>query len=367
MWNPDERSERYRTAGTALLLLLYFLTFFTGGVLAHHFLEQRKAAAYTRPFSVFWEAWDALEESFYGNMPSAQQRTYGAIRGFLTMLDDPYTVFLEPQPAEMEQDRLAGVYGGLGLDLWRDAEDQVVVAPYPGSPAEAAGVRQGDVLLAVDGAPVEEETLDAIRVRLRGEIGTTVTLALSRPTDPAFELVVERGEMQVPSVTYRTLDRNPSIGYLQIISFTGRTPDEAAEAVDALLAAGVDQIVLDLRDNGGGLLHPTAEVADLFLDGGVILYEQRRGSEETTIRADAGGAASRLPLVVLINRSTASAAEILAGATQARDRAVLIGERTYGKGSVQGLCSMDLRVIRWLIAPCDLGAVAPAESTAGVS
>ncbi|HIE38584.1 MAG TPA: PDZ domain-containing protein [Anaerolineales bacterium] len=327
----DKRARIY----AVLLLTLVFLLSLAGGVLAHRLLERRQAAARNRPLAVFWEAWDILEEGFYGELPSARRRTYGAIRGALALLDDPYTIFLEPQPGEVERDRLAGAYGGIGVDLWRDAEGRVILSPFPDSPAERAGVQPGDILLAVDGESVATDTTDKVRVRLRGEVSTTVTLTLSRPPTPPFDLEVIRTRIQMPSVTYRVLDQDPTIGYLHITGFTERTPTEAAEAVDALLSAEVSRLVLDLRDNGGGLIQPAVEVSDLFLDGGVVLYELHRGEEERTFRAHAGGAASDLPLVVLTNGSTASAAEMVAGAIQARERGILIGEPTFGKGSVQ--------------------------------
>ncbi len=316
----------------AFLLLAIFLLSCLGGVLTQRLLAQRPT---NRPLGLFWEAWDIVEQNFYGELPPPRQRTYGAIRGVLALLNDPYTIFLEPQPGEIERDRLAGAYGGIGVDLWRDAEGQVVLSPYPGSPAEQAGVRKGDVLLAVDGSSVITESLDGIHVRLRGEVGTTVTLTLSRPPTPPFDLQVTRAEIQVPSVSYRVLDQDPTIGYLHITGFTDRTPEEATRALEELLAAGISRLVLDLRDNGGGLIQPAVQVADLFLDGGVVLYEAHRGGEEQTFTAQPDGLAARLPLVVLVNGSTASAAEIVAGAIQARGRGVLIGEQTFGKGSVQ--------------------------------
>ena len=139
----------------------------------------------------------------------------------------------------------------------------------------------------------------------------------------------------MPSVSYRVLDEAPSVGYLHVTNFTERTPVEASEALDALLAAGVSRLILDLRDNGGGLIHSAVEVADAFLDGGVVLFETRRGGQETTFQAEPGGAATELPLVVLVNNSTASASEMIAGALQVRERATLIGEQTYGKNSSQ--------------------------------
>ena len=334
--NGNNNDQRETFVGL-LIWLVVFLLFFAAGFATHRMLNRRAAEAAAQPMGVFWEAWDIVEQSFYGEVPSPKVRTYGAIRGFLALLDDPYTVFIEPQPSEVERDRLAGAYGGIGVDVWRDAEDRVVISPYPDSPAEAAGVRAGDFLLAIDGRSVLTATVDDVRARLHGEVGTSVLLTLSRPPTPTlpFTLTVVRQEIQVPSVSYRLLDRDPSIGYLQITSFTERTPQEVEEALRSLLAQGAKRLILDLRDNGGGLIQPAVDVCDQFLDGGVILYETGRGRGERAYHARRGGLATDLPLAVLVNGSTASASEMIAGSLQAHGRAVLIGEPTYGKGSVQ--------------------------------
>jgi carboxyl-terminal processing protease len=318
----------------ALSVALIVVSCLTGGVLTQRLLHYRQQAA-ASPMRIFWEAWYALEESFYGELPSPQTRTYGAIRGALAQLNDPYTIFLEPQPTTAERDRLAGAYGGIGADLWYDDSGAVVLSPYPDSPAATAGVRPGDLLLEIDHQTVAGLTLNDIQTRLRGEVGSQVTLTLSRPPTPPFELTITRAEIRVPSLSYRLLEQNPSIGYLHITSFTAHTAEETQNAIAALLDGGATRLVLDLRDNGGGLIQPARDVADLFLDEGVLMFEVRRSSPEEVFYSRDGGPAADLPLVVLVNHSTASASEIVAGAIQARQRALLIGEPTYGKGSVQ--------------------------------
>ncbi len=323
-----------------LLTLLVCLLSFVGGAVAQRLMAQRQEELRNRPLAVFWEAWDLLDEYFYGDLPSPQERTYGAIRGMLGLLNDPYTLFLEPQPGEIERDQLNGAYGGIGVDLWRDPDGRVVLSPYPNSPAEEAGVQAGDVLLAVDHQSIDASGLDDIRTRLRGEVGTTVTLTIARPPTPSFDLPVARAEIQIPSVTSRMLDQAPSIGYLHITGFTSRTPDEAREAVNSLLAAGASQIVLDLRDDGGGLIQSAVDVAGLFLDDRVVLIEAGRG-QESVFRTDSGSVAADLPLVILVNGSTASAAEVVAGALQVYERGTLIGEQTFGKGVVQHIYTLS--------------------------
>lgn len=330
---------------TCLCLSLSFAMGFGAYRLWERSLHQEQA------LGVFWEAWDHVTDIFYGEIPSATERTYGAIRATLALLDDPHTVFIEPAPRELERDRMRGVFGGIGVDLWRDADGRVVLAPYPDSPAEQAGVLQGDVLLAVDGEEIAAETtIDEIRAWFHGEVGTTVTLALSRSspsTDSStspLEIVVTRAEIKVPSVTWRVLDQAPAsgapeagvpkIGYVHIANFTERTGGEVVAAIEDLRANGIVSLVLDLRDNYGGLVNPAVSTASQFLSDGVVMYEQSRDGERT-LEVQSGGIAPDIPLVVLVNGGTASAAEIVAGALQGSGRASLIGETTFGKGSVQ--------------------------------
>lgn len=288
-----------------------------------------------RPMALFWEAWRRLDRHFYGDLPSAQERTYGAIRAALALLDDPYTTFVEPQPTELERDQLRGAYGGIGVELRHNAEGQLVLAPYPDSPAADAGVQGGDVLLAVDDDAITGETSrDDVRLQLRGRVGTTVTLTLARPPAEPFELTIERAEVQIPSVTWRVVDGAPEVGYIHIKRFTGRTAEETHEALLALQQASVAGLILDLRDNNGGLLDPAIQIADYFLEEGVIVYQQSRGGDKT-FAVENESATVELPLALLVNGGTASAAEVVAGALRDHDRAALIGESTFGKGSVQ--------------------------------
>jgi carboxyl-terminal processing protease len=291
---------------------------------------------------VFWEAWDHVADTFYGELPSATERTYGAIRAALALLGDPHTVFIEPAPRELERDRMRGLFGGIGVDLWRDADGRVVLSPYPDSPAEQAGILQGDILLAVDSEEITKETtIDEVKAWLHGEVDTTVILTLSRsdpdadsPTPP-LEIAVTRAEIRVPSVTWRMLDQGTdAVGYIHITNFTERTGEETVSAIEDLESSGATGLVLDLRDNYGGLVNPAVNTASQFLADGVVMYEHGRDSERA-LEVQDGGIALDTPLVVLVNSGTASAAEIVAGALQGNGRAALIGETTFGKGSVQ--------------------------------
>ena len=320
-----------------LLLCLCLCLAFTAGLGLYRLWDELEQMTRPKPLGVFWEAWERVEQYFYGPIPSPRERTYGAIHETLGLLNDPYTILVEPQSRELERDQMRGSFGGIGVTLWRDAEGRMALAPYSDSPAGRAGVYEGDILLAVDAEEITGEmTGDDVRALLHGEVGTPVTLTVSRPPTPPFDLTIVREEIQVPSVTWRVLDRAPDVGYIRIKGFTERTGGETLEALRELRQAGAFSLILDLRDNYGGLIDPAVATASQFLrDGQVVLYELSRDAQERTVRVQSGGISTDLSMVVLINGGTASAAEIVAGALQDHGRAPLIGEPTFGKGAVQ--------------------------------
>ncbi len=317
-------------------LLLCLCLAFTAGFGVYWLWDEVEQAIAPKPLGVFWEAWDRVEQHFYGQVPSSRERTYGAIRETLNLLDDPYTFFVEPQSRELEQDQMHGSYGGIGVTLWCDTEGHTVLSPYVNSPAERAGVCEGDILLAVDAKAIADETtVDDVRAWLHGEIGTPVTLTISRPPTPPFDLTIDREEIQVPSVTWHVLDQAPDIGYIHVRGFTERTSDEILNALQKLRQAETSSLILDLRDNPGGLIDPAVATASQFLGDGIVLYELSRDDQERIFRVQSGGVSTSIPLIVLVNGGTASAAEIVAGALQDHGRAPLMGESTFGKGAVQ--------------------------------
>ena len=282
------------------------------------------------------EAWQLVEVNFIGTLPAAHTRAYAAIRGMLLTLNDPYTVLIDPPAARLESDQLRGRFGGIGADVRRDGEGRTRLAPYPDGPAARAGVIDGDQLSAIDGSAVlPEQRLDEIEARLRGDVGSAVRLSLAR-AGQSVEAHVVRAEIAPPSVMWRTIDGAPAIGYILIRNFTDRTLDEVHQALGELRQRGMRRLILDLRDNGGGLLQAAVDVAGQFIDG-LVTIERRRDGSEQPFSAPAGGAARDVPLVVLVNHSTASASEIVAGALRDRRQAQLIGEPTFGKGSVQNV------------------------------
>ncbi|MEW5956830.1 MAG: S41 family peptidase [Chloroflexota bacterium] len=288
-------------------------------------------------FSMYWEVWHRVEEQFYGEIPQESVSTYGAIKGSLATLNDPYTLFIEPEPAAQEKAQLEGQFGGIGAFVQRDEEGRVILEPMPDQPAAKAGLQKDDVLVAIDGTPIKPEmSTDEIVLLIRGEVGTTVVLTIERAgLDSPLDIAVERAIIETPSVYWHILEETPTIGYIQLTSFTERSNKELNQAFDDLTAQGVESYILDLRGNGGGLLETAIDVASQFIGEGAIVREDRKNEGERTYTARNGGKALDQSLVLLVNGGTASASEIVAGALQDHQRARLVGEKTFGKGSVQ--------------------------------
>ncbi len=288
-------------------------------------------------FPIFNEARAKIEANYIGALPTQTQLDYGVVRGYINALGDPYTVFVEPPQAELEAQTLSGEYGGIGVEITRNARDEIALNPFPDSPAAIAGLREGDVLLQVDEIFVTPATTnDQLAALIRGPIGTTVKIRVRQADGREATFTLTRKRIEVPSVTWRMVDGQPDIGLITLSRFSDKTAVEMAQAARDLQARGATRYVIDLRNNGGGLLTSAVEVAGLFLDGGVVMYEtSRNGPEKTYTASAASGPLRDAPVAVLVNANTASAAEILAGALLDRERAPLIGQQTFGKGSVQ--------------------------------
>ncbi len=335
-------SDRLRNILAVVLLITLAVSAFTAGYFTNDFIELRLGGTLVRErqeFDLFWEAWERIESVFLDELPTNQQLTYGAIRGAIGLLDDPYTVFVEPVARQDEIQSLRGTFGGVGAYLSRPEEGgEIVLEPMPGNPAEAAGILAQDVLLAVDGVLITPEmTVGEVADLIKGEIGTVVTLTVRHASEEnSVEISIQRAQILDASVTYRLLPEDETLGYIRLSRFSGESSKEVSEAIADLMDQGAEKLILDMRHNGGGLLDAAVSIADHFLLDGPILYQQSQDEEEQVYEATEETIAPDIPLVVLVDGGTASAAEIVAGALQDRERAVLIGSSdTYGKGSVQ--------------------------------
>ena len=274
-----------------------------------------------------------LEEHVDHEVIKPQQLTDGAIRGLLGALDDPHASYLTAEQHAKEQEGYRGYFDGIGARVTITDAGLTVIAPIPGAPAEAAGIRAGDVILAVDGAPIDHLTLIEAVNLIRGPRGSEVTLLVKRADSVEQEsITVTRGRIPIDSTAFRMLESG--IGHLWVYSFSDTTEQEVRAALDQFRDAEGRGLVLDLRNNPGGLLAAVIDVTDLFLDGGLILYEIDARGNRTDHEAGQGGEAKSMPMVVLVNQYSASASEILAGAVKVNGRASVVGETTFGKGSV---------------------------------
>jgi carboxyl-terminal processing protease len=263
-----------------------------------------------------------------------EKQTYAAIEGMLESLgDEGHTRFLTPEEREQNREGLSGTYVGIGVQL-QDEEDRVVVAtPIEGSPADEAGVESGDVVVAVDGESVRGEDISEVVRKVRGPEGSTVKLTILRDGEErVFDLV--RAEIEAPVVSWALIPQS-DVALVRLSSFSNDSAEEIREAFEEARAAGARRFVLDLRDNPGGSLDQAVEMAGDFLEPGSVVYIREEASgEREKIRVDDGAEPTDAPLAVLVNEGSASSSEILAGALRDNGRATVVGERTFGTGTV---------------------------------
>ena len=266
----------------------------------------------------------------------------GAVNGMLDILADSGTYYVTPD-VHQRSTLLTGSFEGIGATISSDNNEIVIVAPIQGTPAERAGLESGDVIVAVDGEPMLGWTTEEAVLRIRGEKGTEVTLTIRHADGTEEDITLVRDTVLVDSVyleppggILRDAEGNEvdNIGYVWIQSFSGRTTEELEDAVNGLLDQGIDGLIIDVRNNGGGLVSTTLSSTDLFLDGGTIFIERDAEGNQTTHVATQGQLNADIPIVVLQNRFSASASEIFAAAISENGRGTTIGETTFGKGTV---------------------------------
>jgi carboxyl-terminal processing protease len=343
-----------------LFILVLIAAGFTSAFLSGYFLN-----AYfidSKPiFSILDQAYGIMINHAYVDLPEQSELEYGMIRGMLQASGDPQASFHEPVQHELASNNLQGRYGGIGVELSRTGHGDVLVYPIIDSSASQAGILNNDKLVSVDGLVVTAEvSIDDIKAELRGPLGSWLNLVVSREPDfTIHEFRIKREEIHLPSVTWRTIQNYPSIGLINVNIIAETTPNEIRNAIEALQGAGANSFILDLRNNGGGLLTAGVDSAKLFLNDGIILQQQYRGEEVETFSTRSPGPLTDVPLVVLINRNTASAAEIIAGALQIHSRAQLIGESTFGKDTIQLIfdledgSSLHITAAKWWIPGID--------------
>lgn len=265
--------------------------------------------------------------------PGEDALVRGAIKGMLEVLkkDDPYALFYSPNAFRSFQELTSGKFSGIGVWLKEKESGLTIVSVLPSTPAVEAGLAEGDVIRTIDGEPVGTFTSDEAVARIKGPEGTEVALGIERGGEE-LDFEITREEIDLPNLQ-ATL-RSDDVGYIQLFGFARGAGDQVRDEVAEMLDSGAEGIVLDLRNNGGGLFSEAVEVASVFIEEGDVVIYREASDEETPYEAE-GDAFEDVPLVVLVNEGTASASEIVAGALQDQERATLIGTTTYGKGSVQ--------------------------------
>ena len=257
----------------------------------------------------------------------------GAIAGMVKTLDDPHSIYLDQQMYELMRSHTEGSFGGVGIVMGFKDNKITVISVMEGTPSEAAGIKTGDEIIAVDGVPTSEIEPEEVVLHIRGEIGTDVTLKIRRAGEEDRDYVVRRATIQVHTVAGQMLPDTDGIGYIRIASFSEHTADEFKDAYHALENEGVKGMIIDLRENPGGLVTSCVAIANMVVPKGpvvsVVQKDGRREEYESELSEE------KYPLVVLIDGNSASASEILAGALQDTGAATIVGQTSYGKGSVQ--------------------------------
>jgi carboxyl-terminal processing protease len=302
-------------------------------------------------FEPFWEAWNIVHEDFVDQPVDDVALMQGAIRGMMDALEDEHSSYMDPKTYEDANAGLSGEYEGIGAWVDTTADYLTIISPITGSPADEAGLKPGDKIIALDGEDMTGIDAELVRQRVLGPAGTTVLLTVAREgqAEP-LEFSITRARITIDSATGEMLEND--IAYVQIVTFGDKTTRELRATLEELMAQNPQGMIIDLRNNGGGFLQTSVEVASEFIGDGVILYEQYGDGQRTTYQALKNGQATEIPLVVLINEGTASASEIVAGAIQDYGRGQLVGVTSFGKGSVQNWVplSNDQGAVRVTIA-----------------
>jgi len=311
-------------------------------------------------FSLFWEAWRVLEEKFVDPAKiDYQKMIYGAISGMVNSLKDPYTVFMPPEDAKIFKEDVSGEFQGVGMEIGMRKGELTIIAPLEGTPAQRAGLRAGDKIVKIDDTYTGELTTDEAVKLIRGPKGTEVTLTIFREGwSQGKEFKIVRDVIVVPSIKWeikRPVDGYPDIAYIKLYQFSEVSRAAFSQAAVEILNSQAKKIILDLRNNPGGYLEVAQDIAGWFLEKGQIVTIEDFGGKQENKEYKAQGSSQLLsyPLVVLINQGSASGSEILAGALRDNRQILLIGEKSFGKGSVQTLeelkeGSLKVTVAKWL-------------------
>ena len=310
-------------------------------------------------FKLFWDSWDLLSRSYLDKKAlDPQKMFYGAISGMVSSLGDPYTFFLPPDVQKTSKEELNGSFEGVGIQLGFNKEKRlVVVSPLTGTPAEKAGIKPQDIIIKIDDKDTTNITLPEAVSLIRGPKGTEINLTILREEDVDSRVfTLKRDTIVVKSVevSFKNSPGGKTIAIIKLSRFGERTKQEWEAVVTDVVSQKVEGIILDVRNNPGGFLEGAVYIASEFLDGGDVVLQENSQGERTSFKVNRSGQLTTIPLVVLINKGSASASEIVAGAFQDRKRGKLVGEKSFGKGTIQeaedlpGGTGIHITVAKWL-------------------
>ncbi len=313
-------------------------------------------------FNLFWRTWNLIKENYVKQPVSETKLFYGAMSGLLSGLEDPYSVFFEPVSSKKFSQEIKGNFEGIGAEIGIRKNRLTIIAPLPDTPAYKAGIKAGDKILAIDDLDTTDISLDQAVSLIRGKKGTEVILTVERSgEEKSRKISIIRGTIDIPSVQWNPVKGNERIAYIKLSHLNEDTPDNFKKAVNDILKKNPKGIILDLRNDPGGLLDVAIKISSYWVDKGVIVIEKFGPSYRNNFTADGKveyeskgyGKLKDIPAVVLVNGGSASGSEIIAGALQDYQKATIVGEKTFGKGSVQELeelpdgSSIKLTIAEW--------------------
>lgn len=340
------------TKKIALIVVVFIFGYFSNNLLQSRITPERQQ------LSLFWDVWNLMEEKYPFDQPDSQERLYAAISGMVDSYGDDYSLFLKPSNNQLFGELIHGEFAGAGMEIGIKNGNLVIISPLKDSPAERAGFMSGDIIVAVDGIPTAEQTFNQVLELIRGEVGTNATLSIIRPADSIDEIDITftREIIQIPVLDTQVIG---DVFVISLYNFNETAEEAFAAAINEFRDSGSKKLILDLRNNPGGYLLVAIDVSSYFLDQGQVVVKEQFGDGDSEMRMHRSFGYDVLDnydfdMIILINEGSASASEIVAGALSEYDVAVLAGETTFGKGSVQEFIELDedtslkVTVAKWL-------------------
>jgi carboxyl-terminal processing protease len=362
----NKKSKKFLLVYFVILLILgsFIIGLFVGrsetvkqNILSQELITNKYSKSSKIDFKLFWDTWELLEKKFIHQPLDYQKMLYGATAGMVAALGDPYTIFMDPEMTSKFKEEIEGSFEGIGAEIGIKNNKLTIIAPLASSPAEKAGLRAHDLILKIDGQDTSAMSLIEAVSKIRGPKGTEVTLTIKRGDEESRDYKIVREKIDVKSVEWQKIStpNGSLVAYIELSYFGEETANELKKAASEILSSNIKGIILDLRNNAGGYLESAVDVTSLFLEKDKLVVTQVQGSgEKREYKTRGGNILSSFPLIILVNNGSASASEIVAGALRDSRSIPLVGEKTFGKGSVQELeylydgSSVRISVARWL-------------------